>query len=163
VSFSLNFTMPDFCGWFIICSTNPCKYALIFKHYACSILAKASPSNPDFLHICITCTKIEHWAKHNYPSFVPVPPPTSSSAGLSFNPANACSYVTFAEAETDKHAIEEKQCLEICRCGSNSMIATLGSQNQGPLWEVLLFIGGVIFLILALSVGIILTVIYFTT
>jgi len=61
------------------------------------------------------------------------------------------------------NAIEEKQRLEICGCGGNSTITTLGSQNQGPPWKVLLFIGGAIFLILALSIGVVLTVIYFTT
>jgi len=147
----------------IMRSTNPRECALIFKHYARSIHAKASPSDPNFLRISVACAKIEHWAEHNYPSFVRLSPPTSSSAGLSFNPADARSRVAIADAETDKHAIEEKRRLEVRGRGGNGTIATSGPQNQGPPWEVLLFVGGAMFLILALSVGIVLAVIYFTT
>jgi len=159
----LNFTMPDFCAQLIMRSTNPRECALIFKHYARSIHAKASPSDPNFLRISVACAKIEHWAEHNYPSFVRVSPPTSSSAGLSFNPADARSRVAIADAETDKRAHEEKRHLEVRGRGGNGTIATSGPQNQGPPWEVLLFVGGAMFLILALSVGIVLAVIYFTT
>jgi len=142
-------------------STNPRECALIFKHYARSIHAKASPSDPNFLRISVACAKIEHWAEHHYPSFVHVSP-SSSSPGLSFDPADARSRVATADAETDKRAAEEKRRVEIHARGGNGTIAASGSQNQGPPWEVLLFVSGAVFLIMTLSVGIVLAVLYFT-
>jgi farnesyl-diphosphate farnesyltransferase len=147
-------------------STNPRECALIFKSYARSIHAKASPSDPNFLRISVACAKIEHWAEHNYPSFVSVSPPSASSIGLSFDSADARSRVAIADAEADKRAVEEKRRLEIrdrtASGGSNGALAPSGPQTQGPPWEVLMFVGGAVFLILALSVGVVLAVLYFT-
>jgi farnesyl-diphosphate farnesyltransferase len=146
-------------------STNPRECALIFRFYARSIHAKASPSDPNFLRISVACAKIEHWAERNYPSFVRLPS-SASSLGISFDPADARSRIAIADAETDKRAAEEKRRLEIrnriANGGSNGALAPSGPQNQGPPWEVLMFVGGAVFLILALSIGIVLAVLYLT-
>lgn len=154
--------MPDVYAQLIMRSTNPRECALIFKHYARSIHAKASPSDPNFLRISVACAKIEHWAEYNYPSFVRVSPQSSSSPGLSFDPTDARSRVAIADAETDKRAAEEKRRLEIRMRGGNDTVAASVPQNQGPPWEVLLFVGGAVFLILGLSMGIVFAVLYFT-
>jgi farnesyl-diphosphate farnesyltransferase len=147
-------------------STNPRECALIFKEHARSIHSKASPSDPNFLRISVACSKIELWAERNYPSFVRISSSSSSSPGLSFDPADARARVAIADAESDKRAVEEKRRLEIhnriASGGSNGALAHASPQNQGPPWEVLTFIGGAVFLILALSVGIVLVVLHFT-
>ena len=144
-------------------STNPRECALIFKSYARSIHAKASPSDPNFLRISVACAKIEHWTEHNYPSFVCVSPSSASSLGISFDSTDARSRIAIADAEADKRAAEEKRRLEIReRTGSNGSLAPSGPQSQGPPWEVLMFVGGAVFLILALSIGIVLAVLHFT-
>jgi farnesyl-diphosphate farnesyltransferase len=150
----------------IMRSTNPRECALILKEYARSIHSKASPSDPSFLRISVACSKIEHWAERNYPSFVRISSSESSSPGLSFDPADARSRVAMADAESDKRAAEEKRRLEIrnriASAGSNGALAPSSPQNQGPPWEVLTFVGGAVFLIIALSVGIVLAVLHFT-
>jgi len=76
------------------------------------------------------------------------------------------SRLAIADAESDKHAAEEKRRLEIrnriANGGSNGALAHPSPQNQGPPWEVLTFVGGAVFLIIALSVGIVLAVLHFT-
>ena len=150
-------------------STNAREVALIFKEYACSIHAKASPSDPNFLRISVACAKIDQWLERNYPSFVRIPNAVGSSSSiLSFDPADARSRVAMADAEKDKHAAEEKRHLEIReRFGgngsSNGAPSPSNIQSQGPPWEVLMFVGGAVFLILSLSIGIVLAALHFTT
>jgi farnesyl-diphosphate farnesyltransferase len=156
-------------------STNPREVGLIFKGYARSIHAKTSPADPNFLRLSVACAKIEHWVERNYPSFVRLPPPSSSiSTGVTFDSSDARSRVAIAEAESDRHAAEEKRKLEIreriVAGGAATTTAANGvssyasaTQNQGPPWEVLAFIGAAVFLILALSVGIVLAVVHFAT
>src|SRR5579863_6260970 len=113
-------------------STNPRECALIFKHYARSIHAKASPSDPNFLRISVACANIEHWAERNYPSFVRVSPSSATSFGVSFDPADARSRIAIVDAETDKRAVEEKRRLDIrdrtATGGSNGALAPSGPQ-----------------------------------
>lgn len=147
-------------------STNPLAVALIFKDFARSIHAKASPSDPNFLRISVACAKIDQWSERNYPSFVRIP--NANISTLSFNPADARSRVAIADAEKDKLAAEEKRHLEIReRFGgngsSNGALSPSNIQSQGPPWEVLMFVGGAVILIVSLSVGIVLAVLYFTT
>lgn len=150
-------------------STNPLEVALIFKEYARSIHAKASPSDPNFLRISVACAKIEQWAERNYASFVRIPTTTGHpSSNLSFDPTDARSRVAIADAEKDKLAAEEKRRLEIHERfggngGDNGALLPSDTQSQGPPWEVLMFVGGAVFLIIALSIGIVLAVLYFTT
>jgi farnesyl-diphosphate farnesyltransferase len=131
------------------------------------IHAKTSPADPNFLRVSVACAKIEHWVERNYPSFIHIPLPSSTSPGLSFDPADARSRIAIADAETDKHAAEEKRRLEIrgriAAAGSNGVRTPSIAQNQGPPWEVLTFVGGAVFLIMALSVGIVLAILHFTT
>jgi farnesyl-diphosphate farnesyltransferase len=148
-------------------STNPLEVALIFKEFARSIHAKASPSDPNFLRISVACAKIDQWSERNYPSFVRIPSDSSPST-LSFNPADARSRVAIADAEKDKRAAEEKRHLELReRFGgngsSNGALSPSNLQNQGPPWEVLMFVGGAVILIVSLSIGIVLAALYFTT
>ena len=85
-------------------STNPREVGLIFKGYARSIHAKASPADPNFLRLSVVRAKIEHWVEHNYPSFVRLPLPSSSvSTGVAFDSSDARSCVAIAEAETDRN------------------------------------------------------------
>jgi farnesyl-diphosphate farnesyltransferase len=150
-------------------STNPLEVAIIFKGFARSIHARASPSDPSFLRISVACAKIEQWSERNYPSFVHIPNATGPSASiLSFDPADARSRVAKADAEKDKHAAEEKRHLEIReRFGgdgsTNGALSPSNIQNQGPPWEVLMFVGGAVFLIVSLSIGIVLAALHFTT
>jgi farnesyl-diphosphate farnesyltransferase len=142
-------------------STNPREVALIFKEYARSIHAKASPSDPNFLRISVACAKIDQWTERNYPSFVRLPTTTGpSSLHPSFDPADARSRVAIADAEKEKFASEERRRE---RFGGNGALLPSDTQSQGPPWEVLLFVGGAVFLIIALSIGIVLAVLYFTT
>ncbi|SRR5258708_6760564 len=145
-------------------STNPLEVALIFKEFARSIHAKSSPSDPNFLRISVACAKIEQWSERNYPSFVRIPKVTGlSPSNFSFDPADARSRVAIGDAEKDKRAAEERR-LEIReRSGGNGTHSPSNIQNQGPPWEVLLFVGGAVFLIISLSVGIVLSVLHFTT
>jgi farnesyl-diphosphate farnesyltransferase len=146
-------------------STNPLEVALIFKEFARSIHAKSSPSDPNFLRISVACAKIEQWSEHNYPSFVRIPKATGHSpSSFSFDAADARSRVAIADAEKDKRAAEERRHLENReRFGANGTRLPSTIQNQGPPWEVLLFVGGAVFLIISLSIGIVLTVLHFTT
>jgi farnesyl-diphosphate farnesyltransferase len=145
----------------IMRSTNPREVALIFKEYARSIHAKASPSDPNFLRISVACAKIDQWTERNYPSFVRLPTTTGpSSLHPSFDPADARSRVAIADAEKEKFASEERRRE---RFGGNGALLPSDTQSQGPPWEVLLFVGGAVFLIIALSIGIVLAVLYFTT
>jgi len=150
-------------------STNPREVALIFKEYACSIHAKASPSDPNFLRISVACAKIDQWSERHYPSFVRIPNATGGSPSiLSFDPADARSRVAMADAEKDKRAAEEKRHLEIReRFGgngrSNGAPSPSNIQNQGPPWEVLMFVGGAVILIISLSIGIVFAALHFTT
>jgi farnesyl-diphosphate farnesyltransferase len=148
-------------------STNPREVGLIFKEYARSIHIKTSPADPNFLRVSVACAKIEHWVERNYPSFIRIPPSSSAaSPSLSFDPADARSRIAIAEAEADKCAADEKRRLEIrerIAAGSSNGVATYPSvQNQGPPWEVLIFVGGAVFLVVAISVGIILAIVHFT-
>ena len=150
-------------------STNPLEVALIFKEFARSIHAKASPSDPNFLRISVACAKIDQWSERNYPSFVRIPTGTGTSPStLSFNPADARSRIAIADAEKDKHAAEERRHLELReRFGgngsSNGALSPSNIQGQGPPWEVLMFVGGAVILIVSLSIGIVLAAMHFTT
>lgn len=152
----------------IMRSTNPLEVALIFKEYARSIHAKASPSDPNFLRISVACAKIDQWSERNYPSFVRIPNATGSSPSISFDPADARSRVAMADAEKDKRTADERRHLEIReRFGgngsSNGAPSPSNIQSQGPPWEVLMFVGGAVFLIISLSIGIVLAALHFTT
>jgi len=148
----------------IMRSTNSREVALIFKEYARSIHGKTSPSDPNFLRVSVACAKIEHWAERNFPSFVRLP--HSASTSPSFDLADARSRVAIVDAEADKRAAEENRRLEIreriAKNGGNGALASSDTQSQGPPWEVLLFVGAAVFLIIALSVGIVLAVLHFT-
>jgi farnesyl-diphosphate farnesyltransferase len=161
-----------FCIQLIMRSTNPREVGLIFKGYARSIHAKTSPADPNFLRLSVACAKIEHWVERNYPSFVRLPPPDSSiSNGVVFDSSDARSRVAITEAEADRRAAEEKRKLEIReRIVAGGAAATTNgvssyasaAQNQGPPWEVLAFVAAAVFLVVALSVGIVLAVVHFT-
>jgi len=145
----------------IMRSTNPRDVALIFKEHARSIHAQTSPSDPSFLRISVACSKIEQWAERNYPSFVRISP--SSQGSLSFDPADARSRVAIADAETDKRRAEEKRRLGVRNGNGNSALAPSSGQSQGPPWEMLMFVGAAVFLILGLSVGIVLIALHFAS
>ncbi|KAI0297826.1 isoprenoid synthase domain-containing protein [Multifurca ochricompacta] len=160
----------------IMRSTNPREVALIFKEYARSIHAKAHPADPNFLRISVACAKIEHWAERNYPSFIRLPSSSSSPSsptGPSFDPADARSRIAIADAETDRRATEEKRLLEIRERiagnangngnGNDTLSAgALKQQSQGPPWDFLAFVGAAVFLVMAISIGIALAILYFT-
>jgi len=145
----------------IMRSTNPRDVALIFKEHARSIHAQTSPSDPSFLRISVACSKIEQWAERNYPSFVRISP--SSQGSLSFDPADARSRVAIADAETDKRRAEEKRRLGVRNGNGNGALAPSSGQSQGPPWEMLMFVGAAVFLILGLSVGIVLIALHFAS
>src|SRR6266702_4458490 len=134
-------------------STNPRDVVHIFKEHARSIHAKASPADPNFLRISVACAKIEHWAERNYPSFIRVSK-YGTSPGVSFDPADARSRIAHADAETDRRTVDEKRRLEIReRIAAGGAPSASRSLSQGPPWEVLAMVGGVVFLVLGLSIG----------
>ncbi|KAH9011732.1 isoprenoid synthase domain-containing protein [Lactarius hengduanensis] len=137
----------------------------IFKEHARSIHAKASPADPNYLRVSVACAKIEHWAERNYPSFIRVLPSTyGTSPGISFDPSDARSRIAHADAETDRRAADEKRLLGIReRIAAGGSPSTSLSSNQGPPWEVLGVVGGAVFLVLGLSLGIVYLVLYFFT
>ncbi|SRR6266404_5644083 len=152
-------------------STNPLEVALIFKEFARSIHAKASPSDPSFLRISVACAKIEQWSERNYPSFVRIPNTDTtgrSLSKLSFDSSDARSRVAIADAEKDERTAEERRHLELRERfgnngGNNGAVLPSNIQSQGPPWEVLMFVGGAVVLIVSLSIGIVLAVLHFTT
>ena len=145
-------------------STNPREVVIIFKEHARSIHSKASPADPNFLRVSVACAKIEHWAEHNYPSFVRVlPAKYETSPSVSFNHADARSRITYADAETDRRAVDEKRLVEIReRIAAGGAPTASRSSSQGPPWDVLVVIGGGVFLVLGLSFGIVFAVLHFT-
>ncbi|KAI9449967.1 farnesyl-diphosphate farnesyltransferase [Lactarius psammicola] len=148
----------------IMRSTNPREVVHIFKEHARSIHAKASPADPNFLRISVACAKIEHWAEHNYPSFIRVlPSKYGSSPGVSFDPADARSRIAHADAETDRRAVDEKRILEIReRIAAGGAPSASRGLSQGPPWDVLALVGGAVFLVLGFSIGSVYLVLYFT-
>ncbi len=141
-------------------STNPREVALIFKQYARSIHAKASPADPNYLRVCVACAKIEYWAERNYPSFIRVQPPQNDgSPEVSFNPADARSRIAYAD---EKRRLEMHEQRIAAGAGAGSTSRT-ESHNQGPPWDVLAMVGGAVFVILALSIGLVYAVLYFAS
>jgi farnesyl-diphosphate farnesyltransferase len=147
-------------------STNPREVVLIFKEHARSIHAKASPADPNYLRISLACAKIDHWAERNYPSFIHVVPAKhGTNPGIAFDPADARSRIARADAETDRRVADEKRVLEIrerIAAGGTPTASRNLSLNQGPPWEVLALVGGVVFLVLGLSISSVYVVLHFT-
>jgi len=88
------------------------------------------------------------------------PPTDPSCLRVSFDPPDARSCITHADAETNRHTTHEKHHLEIREWmvahGALSASQSLSlSLVQGPPWEVLTVVGDVVFLVLGLSIGII--------
>ncbi|VDB94066.1 unnamed protein product [Peniophora sp. CBMAI 1063] len=46
--------------------------AYLFRDLARAIHAKLSPKDPNFIPLAVSTSKIEQWAEHYYPSFVPI-------------------------------------------------------------------------------------------
>jgi farnesyl-diphosphate farnesyltransferase len=55
-------------------STNPRDVAYLCRDYARQIHAKATPADPNFIKLSITCGRIEQWCEHHYPSFISLVP-----------------------------------------------------------------------------------------
>lgn len=146
----------------IMRSTNPREVVLIFKEHARSIHAKTSPADPNFLRVSVACAKIEHWAEHNYPSFVRVIPSEDASPSVSFDPADARSRIAYADAETDRRAVEEKRAVEMRERIASGRAPAASSASQGPPWDVLLMVGGGVFVVLGFSFAIVFAVLHFT-
>jgi farnesyl-diphosphate farnesyltransferase len=146
----------------IMRSTNPREVVHIFKEHARSIHAKASPADPNFLRVSVACAKIEHWAEHNYPSFVRVIPSEDASPSISFDPADARSRIAFADVDTDRRAVEEKRAVEMRERIAAGRAPAASSANQGPPWDVLLVVGGGVCLVLGFSFAIVFAVLHFT-
>ncbi|KAH8981344.1 farnesyl-diphosphate farnesyltransferase [Lactarius akahatsu] len=88
---------------------------------------------------------IEHWLSATTTSFIRVLPSTYGSSPASpLDPSDARSRIAHADAETDRRAADEKRLL-----------------GFGPPWEVLGVVGGAVFLVLGLSLGIVYLVLYF--
>jgi farnesyl-diphosphate farnesyltransferase len=143
-------------------STNPREVVHIFKEHARSIHAKASPADPNFLRVSVACAKIEHWAEHNYPSFVRVIPSEDASPSISFDPADARSRIAYADAETDRRAVDEKRAVEMRERIAAGGAQAAPSASQGPPWDVLLLVGGGVCLVLGLSFAVVFAVLHFT-
>jgi len=140
----------------IMRSTNPREVVHIFKEHARSIHAKASPADPNYLRVSVACSKIEHWAEHNYPSFVRVHPVQyDASPEVSFDPADARSRIAYAD---EKRPVEIR---ERIAAGGGAPSASR-STSQGPPWDVLAMVGGGVFLVLAFSFGVVFAVLHFT-
>lgn len=78
------------------------------------IHTKALPADPNFLHIAVTCARIEHWAEHNYPSIVHVvTSDNNASPSVSFDPADTCSRISYADRH-ERMAVDEKWALKMC-------------------------------------------------
>lgn len=138
-------------------STNPREVVHIFKEHARSIHAKASPADPNFLRLSVACAKIEHWAEHNYPSFVRVHPTQyGDSPQVSFDPADARSRITYAD---EKRPVEIRERIAALGGASSSVSR---STSQGPPWDVLALVGGGVLLVLAFSFGVVFAVLHFT-
>jgi len=54
----------------ILRSTNPREVSRVFIEYSRKIHARVKPTDPNYINICIACSRIEQWAEINYPSFV---------------------------------------------------------------------------------------------
>ena len=144
-------------------STNPREVVLIFKEHARSIHAKASPADPNFLRICVACAKIEHWAEHNYPSFVRViTSDNDASPSVSFDPADARSRISYEDSGHGRTAVDEKRALEMRERIAAGGAPVASSASQGPPWDVLALVGGGVLIVLGFSFAIVFAVLHFT-
>ncbi|KZV87498.1 squalene synthase [Exidia glandulosa HHB12029] len=94
----------------IMRSTNPRDVAYMFRDYARVIHAKAVPSDPSYIKICVACAKVEMWAEHHFPSFIHI----SSEGGqirTNFDASDARAKVLQAERLRGEKRIRDTRAL----------------------------------------------------
>ena len=111
--------------------TNLRDTAYIFRDYARGIHSKAIPSNPNFIRIVITYSKIEQWCKCHYLSFVAI-----GNGSASFDPGDARSRIVLADEKCDA---AEKRLTAIKNGLAGGSIGAVG-ESEGIPWEVLVYI-----------------------
>ena len=134
----------------IMASKNPHGIAYMSHDYARGIHSKAIPSNPNFIRIAITYSKIEQWCKCHYLSFV-----TIGNGSASFNPADARSHIVLADEKRDNEIEGEKRLTAIKNRLAGGSIGAVGdaagrpiAKSEGILWEVLVYVLGAFVLVL---------------
>ncbi|KNZ79728.1 Squalene synthase [Termitomyces sp. J132] len=130
----------------IMRSTNPREVALVFVEYARKIHAKAVTTDPNFLRISVACGKIEQWLEQNYPTHVIL-----DTNGVSFNEEDPRTRIIRKEQELDLEVAKKKR-LEDIRAGRSPAKPPPSEISK---FEVMLYVGGVLALILGLGVTIV--------
>lgn len=140
----------------IMRSTNPREVAYIFRDYCRKIHTKAVPQDPNFLRISVACGKIEQWCEHHYPSFVQI---NYSSDGAShrLDPDDARSRIVQLESKLEKELSRKKRMEDI----RNGLAVQAPQAPEGLPWELFMYLGGAVLLIIGLSVGVIWAVLKF--
>ncbi|KAI0316139.1 farnesyl-diphosphate farnesyltransferase [Amylostereum chailletii] len=151
----------------IMRSTNTRDVAYMFRDYARSIHAKASPADPSFLKLSVALAKIEMWAEHHYPSFVQVSQSKLSGAAAPiFDSSDPRSLIAKADAEHDQTAATEKR-----RAETRARLDELRAKGQTPPepvkpegipWDIFGIIALIVVAICSLGYGIVATIIYFS-
>ncbi|KAF8550731.1 farnesyl-diphosphate farnesyltransferase [Imleria badia] len=121
----------------IMRSTNPREVALIFRDYARKIHHKAKPQDPNFLRLSVMCSKIEEWYERNYPSFVIL-----GEGGVTYDPEDKRTAVV---------KLEEK------RAYAKRYPNAAPPSDFFP-WELAMYAGGAIGMVILLSAGIVYTI-----
>jgi len=128
----------------IMRSTNPREVGLIFRDYARSIHAKASPKDPSFIRISVACGKIEQWNEQHYPSFVRImsekSPSSSEPGGPTLDPYDARSRIVHLENHLETELGKKKR-LEDIRAGiATNGLGRLVTRDDSS--ELLMYVGG---------------------
>ncbi|KAG7451477.1 farnesyl-diphosphate farnesyltransferase [Guyanagaster necrorhizus] len=125
----------------IMRSTNPREVAYIFRDYCRKIHTKAVPQDPNFLRIAVACGKIEQWCEHHYPSFVQISY-SGDGASHQLDPEDARSRIVQLESKLAKELSTKKR-------------AQAPQAPEGLPWELFMYLGGAVLVIIGLSVGVI--------
>ncbi|KAF9263357.1 squalene synthase [Marasmius fiardii PR-910] len=139
----------------IMRSTNAREVSQIFRIYCRKIHARASPADPNFLRLSVACGKIEQWCEVHYPSFVLLP--SSSGQSVSFDPEDARTKVLQIDQKIDSDLRMRKRIEEIREKYGTSQedaAATVKEEGRFP-YDILLYAGGFILLIVLLVLGIV--------
>ncbi|KAJ6536552.1 squalene synthase [Mycena vulgaris] len=142
----------------IMRSTNPREVSLIFREYARKIHARARPADPNFMALSVACGKIEQWCEHYYPSFVRIssaPGSGSSSVSQSIDPADARGRTFLLSEKVDAERAQKLR-IEQLRAGLKPAGAIeRGQGGDVALRELLLYVGGGLLILVAVTAGVV--------
>ncbi|KAG7098792.1 hypothetical protein E1B28_000697 [Marasmius oreades] len=146
----------------IMGSTNSREVSHIFRTYCRKIHARASTADPNFLRISVACGKIEQWCEVHYPSFVLLP--SSSGQAVSFDPEDARTKVMQIDQKIDSDLRMRKRIEDIReKYGKSREEATAVVEDEGRFpYDILLYAGGLLLVVILLIIGVVWLVLRFS-